>query len=236
MEAVEIIKKYNTKEIIKLLKKHKLNISLEQLLINSINCNRNDLAEYLINNQDIDFDYQDYVDFDCMSMAVSRGNIEIIDLLKDNGVSIFKKYKCDNKTITLISFIRDLPTLKYFEGYFDSKVIKRELSNVIRSTVTTHNIELLDYILKNYKINIKKIKYNTQNKKYSILEITEEVLNGMKNREYRKREMTFYIDELLSNESNKYKKIIKRAYSILKDIELENKEIENYFKYLKQYY
>lgn len=231
MEVVEVFEKYKTRKIIKLINKNKLNISLEEMLLYSINYHRNDLVTYLINNYNIDLNYLDYLDFDFLSVAVSRGNIEVIDLLIQNGVDILKEYKCDKKKLCVAFYVRDLETLKYLENYIDKKEIKKCLDSVIRSTIMSNDIELLDYIITNYKINIKRVKYEIQNKKYNLKELTEEILQSMKNREYRKREMALYISELLP--SRRYKKIEKRAYEILNDIEEETEEIEEFYKYIK---
>ena len=128
-------------------------------------------------------------------------------------------------------FIRDLDTFKYFEKYFDKKDIKNALESIIIVTLNTYNIELLDYIIKKYKVNIKKIKYEVNKKKYNLLEISNEILSGMKNREYRKREMAYYISDLLGN---RYKKVQNRAYHLLEEIEKENIKIEKYNKYIKK--
>ena len=145
---------------------------------------------------------------------------------KINYLIKYKNIKPDE--ILCISFTRDASkSLK--------EKIKKEVNSIVRSTILSHDIELLDYIIKNYKINIKRIKYETQNKKYSLIDITEEVLQGMKNREFRKREFAIYISDLLKP-SHKYKKIINNAFNLLKEIEEENILIENYYKYLKQYY
>lgn len=231
MEVVEVFEKYKTKKIIKLISKDKLNISLEELLMYSINYNRNDLVTYLLNNYNIDLNYLDYLDFDYLSVAVSRGNIDVIELLIQKGVDILKKYKCDKKNFCVAFYVRDLETLIYLENYIDKKEIKKCIDSVIRSTIMSCNIELLDYIITNYKINIKRVKYEIQNKKYNIKELTEEILQSMKNREYRKREMAIYISELLPG--RRYKKIEKRAYEILSEIEEETKKIENFYKYIK---
>lgn len=231
MEVVEVLKKYRTTKIIKLINKNKLDSSLEDILMNSINCNREDIVLYLINTKEIDLDYIDDIGFDFLSSAVCIGNINIVELLIQKGVNVGKKYKCGKKLITVIYYVKDLEMLKHLEKYIEEKEIKKSLESVVRSTVMSHDIKLLDYILNKYKINIKRIKYDIQNKKYNILEITEEVLQSMRNREYRKREMAFYITELLP--SKRYRKIEKRAYEILNKIEEENNEIEGYYRYLK---
>ena len=165
-------------------------------------------------------------------MSVSMGNIEAIDILLQNGIDILKKYKCGRKLVSLTYYVRDLNTLKYLEKHIDKKDIKKDLESVIRSTLMNYNVELLDYILNNYKINIKRIKYELQNKKYNMLELSEEILQSMKNVEYRKREFAYYISDLLP--SKKYRKIEKRAYDILEKIEEENKQIEKYYNYIKK--
>lgn len=231
MEVVEVFEKYKTNKIIKLINKNKLNISLEELLMQSINCYRNDLVEYLINNYNIDLNYLDFLNFDYLSVAVSRGNIEVIDLLIQNNVDILKKYRCDKKNFCVAFYVRDIKTLKYLENYISKKEIKKCLDSIIRSTIMKHDIELLDYIINNYNINIKNVKYEIQDKKYNIKELTEEILQSMKNREYRKREMALYISELLPNK--RYKKIEKKAYDILNDIEKETEEIEKLYNYIK---
>ena len=235
MNTTELIKTKTEEKLIKLLKRKKLDIRIEEILIKAISFNKNKLVRYIIDNYDIDYNYKNEIDYDLISIAVISGNIEIINLLKSKGINLEKKYKYNNKSNTIVSLVRDLDTLKYLEKYIKKEKIKKEVSSIVRSTILSHDIELLDYIIKNYKINIKRIKYETQNKKYSLIDITEEVLQGMKNREYRKREFAIYISDLLKP-SHKYKKIINNAYNLLKEIEEENILIENYYKYLKQYY
>ena len=235
MNIAELIKTKKEEKLIKLLKRNKLDIRIEEILIKAIDFNKNNLVKYIIDNYDIDYNYKNEIDYDLISVAVISGNIEIINLLKNKGINLEKKYKYNNKSNTIISLVRDLDTLKYLEKYIKKEKIKKEVNSIVRSTILSHDIELLDYIIKNYKINIKRIKYETQNKKYSLIDITEEVLQGMKNREFRKREFAIYISDLLKP-SHKYKKIINNAFNLLKEIEEENILIENYYKYLKQYY
>lgn len=235
MNATELIKTKKEEKLIKLLKRNKLDIRIEEILIKAIDFNKNNLVKYIIDNYDIDYNYKNEIDYDLISVAVISGNIEIINLLKNKGINLEKKYKYNNKSNTIVSLVRDLYTLKYLEKYIKKEKIKKEVNSIVRSTILSHDIELLDYIIKNYKINIKRIKYETQNKKYSLIDITEEVLQGMKNREFRKREFAIYISDLLKP-SHKYKKIINNAFNLLKEIEEENILIENYYKYLKQYY
>lgn len=235
MNATELIKTKKEEKLIKLLKRNKLDIRIEEILIKAIDFNKNNLVKYIIDNYDIDYNYKNEIDYDLISVAVISGNIEIINLLKNKGINLEKKYKYNNKSNTIVSLVRDLDTLKYLEKYIKKEKIKKEVNSIVRSTILSHDIELLDYIIKNYKINIKRIKYETQNKKYSLIDITEEVLQGMKNREFRKREFAIYISDLLKP-SYKYKKIINNAFNLLKEIEEENILIENYYKYLKQYY
>lgn len=235
MNTTELIKTKKEEKLIKLLKKNKLDIRIEEILIKAIDSNKNNLVRYIIDNYDIDYNYKNEIDYDLISVAVISGNIEIINLLKSKGINLEKKYKYNNKSNTIVSLVRDLDTLKYLEKYIKKEKIKKEVNSIVRSTILSRDIELLDYVIKNYKINIKRIKYETQNKKYSLIDITEEVLQGMKNREYRKREFAIYISDLLKP-SHKYKKIINNAYNLLREIEEENILIENYYKYLKQYY
>lgn len=231
MEVVEVVKKYKTRKIIKLIKKNKINASLEEILMCSIRYDKNDLIQYIITNENINLDYVDNIGYDFLSLAVSKGNIEVIDLLIQSGIDILRKYKCGRKNVSIIYYVRDIETLKYLENYIDKKEIKKCFESIIRNTIMNRDIELLDYILTNYKVNIKKIKYEIQDKKYNILQLTEEILQSMKNREYRKSEMAFYIAELLP--SRRYKKIRKKAYEILRDIEEENEDIEEFYKYIK---
>lgn len=235
MNIAELIKTKKEEKLIKLLKRNKLDIRIEDILIKAIDFNKNNLVRYIIDNYNIDYNYKNEIDYDLISVAVISGNIEIINLLKNKGINLEKKYKYNNKSNTIVSLVRDLDTLKYLEKYIKKEKIKKEVNSIVRSTILSHDIELLDYIIKNYKINIKRIKYETQNKKYSLIDITEEVLQGMKNREFRKREFAIYISDLLKP-SHKYKKIINNAFNLLKEIEEENILIENYYKYLKQYY
>ena len=232
MKQIEVLKKYKTSKIIKKIKKNKIHISIEEILMFAINQNRNDLVSYILNNEEVDLNYINDIGFDFLSLAVSIGNISAIELLEQNGFDISKKYKCDRKNVTVAYFVKDIKTLKILENYIEEKEIKKSIDSIIRTTIITHNIELLSYILDKYKINLKRIKYDIQKKKYNVLELTDEILQSMKNREYRKREMALYISELLLNK--RYKKIEKRAYEILEKIEEENEEIEKYYKYIKK--
>lgn len=231
MKELEVLEKWKTSKIIKRIEKSKLNISIEEILMVAINSNRNDLVTYILENHEYASDYINDFGFDYLAIAVSSGNLDAIDLLYNNGFNINKKYKCGKKLVTAVYYVRNLETLKHLEKYIDKKEIKNGLESVIRTTVMSDDIKLLDYILRNYKINLKKIKYDIQNKKYNILELTEEMLQSMRNREYRKREFAVYITELLPN--RRYKKIKKRAYDILKKAEEENEKIEKYYNYLK---
>ena len=232
MEEFELIKKWKTSKIIKKIEKNKLNISIEEILMVAINSNRNDLVTYILNNQEYAKDYTNDFGFDYLSVAVSSGNLDAIDLLYNNGFNINKKYKFGKKLVTAVYYVRNLEILKHLEKYIEEKDIRIGLESVIRTTLMSHDVELLDYILNKYKINLKRIKYDIKNKKYNILELTEEMLQSMRSREYRKREFAFYITELLPNK--RYRKIEKRAYEILNNIEKENEEIERYYKYLKK--
>lgn len=231
MKELEVLKKWKTSKIIKKMQKNKLNVYIEEILMFAINFNRTDLVTYILENLEYAKDYTNDFNHDYLSSAVSRGNIDIIKILQENNFDIQKKYKYGRKIVSLVYYIRDLETLKYLEKYIDKKQIKKDLENVIRTTITRNDIELLDYIINNYKIDLKKIKYSIQNKKYNILELTEEILQSMKNREFRKKEFAYYIYDLLPD--RKYKKIKKRAYDILKKAEEENEKIEKYYDYLK---
>lgn len=232
MEVMELLKKYKTTKIIKLINKNKLDVSLEDLLMEAINCNKKDLVVYLLDNKNIYINYINDLNYDYLSMAVSRGNIEIIELLLKKYFDISRKYEVDNKKVSIIYFVRDLETLKYLENFMNKKEIKKDLESVISATLMNYNIELLEYILTNYKVNITRIKYKIQDKNYNMLELSEEILQSMKNREYRKRELALYISDLLSGK--RYRKIEKRAYQLLEKIEKENQEIEKYYKYIKK--
>ncbi len=226
MEIVEVLKKYKTTKIIRLIKKGKIN--KEEALMSSIILNKDEIAFYILDNYDIDLDYTDISGSDFLEVATRYGNIEVIKKL---GVDINRKYKCGKKELCVMIFIRDLNTFKYFEKHFDKKEIKKSLEYIIKSTLMNYNIELLDYIVKKYKVNIKKIKYEVNKKKYNLLEMSNEILSGMKNREYRKREMAYYISDLLGK---RYKKVQKRAYHLLEEIEEENIKIEKYNKYIRK--
>lgn len=227
---MNLLRKIKTTRIIR--KINRLDISLEELLMLELNNNNNNKIKYILNNYVINLDYVNNLGYDFLSLAVSKGNIEFIESLIENNININKKYKCGKKLVPVTYYVKDIETLKYLEKYIDKKEIRKSIESIIKTTLTSYDIKLLDYIIKNYSVNLNKIKYNIQNKKYNILELTEEILQGMKNREYRKREMAFYISELLLNK--RYKKIEKRAYEILSKTEEEIIEIEEYYKYIKK--
>lgn len=232
MEIIEILKTYNEDKIIKLIKKNKLNINLEELLIQSTNLGNNKLSNYLI-NKGVSFEYKDNLDDDCYLIAVMRGNINIIKNLMSKGLNLYKKYTIYNHETYAISEIRDLNTFKFFEeNELPKKVFNKCIEDIVCNTVSTHNIELLSYLIENYKINITKFVYKTPNKNYSILDRTEELINKMQDNEKRKREMVFFIEEVFNNK--KYAKEIQRAYQYLNALEQENKELNKYYKFIKE--
>ena len=141
----EVLKRYKTSKIIKLLKKGKLN--LEDVLIYSIKYSISDLFNYILDNYNIDLDYTNGHGSDFLEIATSYGNTNAIEKLKNIGADINKKYKCGRKNLSIMIFIRDLDTFQYFENYFDKKEIKSCLESIIISTMVSYNVELLDYII-----------------------------------------------------------------------------------------
>ena len=92
MMITEIFKKYNEDEIIELIKKNKLNVSLEELLTSSVALGNNKLSNYLI-NEGVSFEYKDKLDYNCYLMAVNCGNIDIIKSLLSKRLNLYKKFK-----------------------------------------------------------------------------------------------------------------------------------------------
>ncbi len=225
MDIIDLLHNYKEEKIIKLIEKNKLEVNLEELLIKSVNVGNDKLSNYLIDNG-ISFEYQDYLGFDCYLMAVTRGNINIIKKLMTKGLNLYKKYNIDNEDTYAISFINDLETFKFFEEQkLPKEVFNKCVERIVNRTITTHDIELLSYLIDNYKIDITKFTY-------SVLEKTKELRDSMKEREKRRREMTYFIDDIFSDK--KYKKEIKKAFDSLKDLEQENKEIEKYYNFVKE--
>lgn len=106
---------YTEEEIINRIKGNEIEEDLRELLISAINCNKNKVARYLI-DLNIAYDYMNYYEYDAYITAVSRGNIEIIELLEKKGLNLLRVYNIDSQEQTALSFIRDLDTLKYFES------------------------------------------------------------------------------------------------------------------------
>lgn len=226
---------YTEEEIINRIKGNEIEEDLRELLISAINCNKNKVARYLI-DLNVVYDYMNYYEYDAYITAVSRGNIEIIELLEKKGLNLLKVYNIDSQEQTALSFIRDLDTLKYFESKkLPKEYIMNSLEDIARTTVMSHNLELLRYLVDNYKLDLKKVSYNTPNKNYSLLEQSESVLKSMSEKLTRKREMTFFADELLYGENN-YDRIIKKAYDRLNEFESEIEEIKEYNNYIKKEY
>lgn len=225
MDIIDLLHNYKEEKIIKLIEKNKLEINLEELLIKSVNVGNDKLSNYLI-DKGISFEYQDYLSFDCYLMAVTRGNINIIKKLMAKGLNLYKKYNIDNEDTYALSFVNDLETFKFFEEQkIPKEVFNKCVERIVNRTITTHDIELLSYLIDNYKIDITKFTY-------SVLEKTKELRDSMKEREKRRREMTYFIDEIFSDK--KYKKEIKKAFDKLKELEQENKEIEKYYNFVKE--
>lgn len=231
MEIIEILKKYNEDKLIKLIKKNKLNINLEELLIESVNVGYNKLSNYLI-NKGVSFEYKDNLDYDCYLMAVTRGNIDIIKNLIVRGLNLYKKYTIDNEDTYAISFVMDLETFKFFEEHkLPKEIFDKCIEKIVCNTIP-HNVELLSHLIENYHIDITKFVYKTPYKNYTILDKTKELLDNMLEKEKMKREMTFFIDSVFCD--RKYSKEIKRAYENLKEIEKENKNLAKYYQYVKK--
>ena len=113
-------RRYNQKEekLIKLLKRNKLDIRIEEILIKAIDFNKNNLVRYIIDNYNIDYNYKNEIDYDLISVAVISGNIEIINLLKNKGINLEKKYKYNNKSNTIISNLFLFNNLINFSSFF----------------------------------------------------------------------------------------------------------------------
>lgn len=232
MDIIDLLHNYKEEKIIKLIAKNKLEVNLEELLIKSVNIGNDKLSNYLI-DKGISFEYQDYLCFDCYLMAVMRGNINIIKKLMTKGLNLYKKYHIDNEDVYAISYINDLDTFKFFEEQMMPKeVFNKSIERIVNRTVTTHNIELLSYLIVNYKIDIAKFVYKTPDKSYTILERTKELRDSMKERENRRREMTYFIDDVFCDK--KYQKEKKKAFASLKKLEQENQEIEKYYNFIKE--
>ncbi len=165
-------------------------------------------------------------------MAVNRGNIYIIKNLIEKGLNLYKKYTFDNEDTYAISYVKDLRTFRFFEGnQLPKKVFDKCIEKIVCSTIFTHDIELLSYLIENYNIDITKFIYKTPAKNYTIYEKTKELLDSMLEKEKLKREMTFFIDSIF--DEKKYSKEIKKAYENLQAIEKENKELSKYYQFIK---
>ena len=232
MKIVETLKKYNEEKLIKLIKKNKLNINLEELLIESVNVGYNKLSIYLI-NKGVSFEYKNNLDYDCYLMAVSRGNINIIKSLMTKGLNLFKKYTIDKEDTYAISYVIDLDTFKFFEEHkLPKEIFDNCIEKIVCNTICFYDVELLSYLIDNYHIDITKFFYKTPYKNYTILDKTKELLDNMLEKEKRKREMTFFIDSIFCDK--KYSKEIKRTYENLREIEKENKNLTKYYQFIKK--
>ena len=230
-----LFRSYTEEEIINLINENKVEEDLRDLLISSINCRKNKIAKHLI-DLNVPYDYLDKLQYDAYLMAVARGSTEIIKKLQEKGLNLFKKYNIDNKELTALSFIKDLDTLHFFEQNGATKnKIEESSGDIVRGTIMYHNLELLKYLIDTYSIDITKIFYTTPSKSYTILEKSEEILNFMSDKLTRRREMTFFADELLYGEEN-YDRIIKKAYQRLSELENDIKEIKEYHEYVNSLY
>ena len=229
---MEILKKYNEDELIELINNNKLNTNLEELLIESVNLGYNKLSNYLINNG-VSYEYINNLDFDCYLMAVYRGNIDIIKKLMTKGLDLYKKYNIDDEDVYALSYVIDLETFKFFESQkLPKDIFDKSIEKIVYNTIIPHNIELLSYLILNYHLDITKFVYKIENKSYNILDKTKEYLDNMLDAEKRKREMTYFIDSIFSDE--KYATEIKRAYEILNELQKENEDLKQYYQYIKE--
>ena len=221
---------FSDKKLIHLIKKNKINIPLEELFIYSINLERNNLTKYLIKNKNIDLNYKKQYHWDALVTAIVNGNIFAIDLLKENGIDIKRNYIEYDKELCVLSRIRDLDTFKYFEKNVDVKYIKKSLNEIVGNTLVIHNLELLDYVVKKYNVDLTKIKYD----KHNFLMDVEHFMSIMNKTEEKRRMQVDFVYELVKGKEKKYKKIIDKANKYLESIQRENREIKEYYQYVKE--
>ena len=226
----EAIYKSSDKKLIKLIKKNKINIPLEELFIFSINLERNNLTKYLIENENIDLNYRRKYDWDALVTAIVNGNIFAIELLKEKGIDIKRNYIEYDKELCVLARIRDLDTLKYFENNVDVKYIKKSLNDIVSNTLVIHDLELLDYVVKKYNVKLTKIKYDKDN---FLLDV-EHFMAIMEKVENKRSRQVEFVYELIKGKEKKYNKIIEKAKKYLNSIQKENIEIKKYYKYVKE--
>lgn len=228
MDTVTILKEQNEEDVIKMLENKTLNCNVNQLFIDTIYLNKIKIANYLIDK--IDKNYTNEVGLDILQIAVLSSNLDVIKLLHENNFNFDKFYfDCMDKGAHIISSIGFLNVFKYFEdlGYIEK--YKNELDNIILRVL---NLELVKYIVEKYDVDVTKIVYETPDKNYTLLEHLEDLYGRLKESEKRKREMAFFVDDILQGEDC-YDRVVKRAYALLEKLENDNKEFHKYLMYIK---
>lgn len=231
MEFNELFNKYSEHKLIKLIKKDKYKYSLEELLLYSIKTKKNKLTEYLISKENVDLNYKPKYGWDSLVTAIFNGNLFVIELLKQKGIDIKRNFTEYDSEVSSLKYIRDLNTLKYFESNLDKSYIEKVINDIVCNTLVSHNIELLDYVVRKYNIKFTKIKYDKDN---FLLDV-EHFMGIMENLEKEKRKQVNFVCTLLDGEK-KYSKILKKAEQILESIINERKEIREYYNYVKEKY
>lgn len=153
MKTYKLIEEDNVKKVKKILEKQKNLSSKYELLFEAIKFRKNKVAKYIINNEDIDFNYK-YNYLDIVEVCILNNNIEILDLLKQKNVDLYREYDTKSGKVNNLDHIRDLEIFKYFENNIDKKILKQGLKTIIGCTIYSMNCELLDYIIKNYNIKL----------------------------------------------------------------------------------
>lgn len=231
MEFHELFNKYNEDGLIKLIKKNKYKGSLEELFLYSINTKKNKLVEYLINEENVDLNYKTKYGWDSLVTAIINGNLFVIELLKQKGVDIKRNFLEYDREVCSLKYIRDLDTLKYFESNVDKKHIKKVKNDIVCNTLVSHDVELLDYVVKQYSVKLSNVKYDKDN---FLLDV-EHFMGIMKNLEKERAKQVSFVSLLLKGEK-KYSKILMKAEKVLESIINENREIEKYYNYVKEKY
>ena len=228
IQLEHLLKKYKEEKIIKLICKKKIKYSNEEILYAAIDFNKNKIVKHIIENEKVDLNYKTYYDTSILAISTIKGNLIALDLLKKHNIDLCGEYKTTHTTSNNLCHIQNLETLKYFEKNVDREILKKNLDPIISYTIFSNDIELLDYIIKNYKLKLNKLNYNLKDN-------VESYKNRMKERENKLRDKVFFTLEILPDK-RKYKIIRNNALERLDSISKENEKIEKYYNYIEKCY
>lgn len=228
MDVYDFLRKYRESKIVKLIKNKKIEYQNEELLFASINMQKHNVINYIINNEKVNFNYLNENNTSILDIATQRDDYKTLDLLKIHNIDLYKEHKDRDYLINNLQSINTLDTLKYYENNIDKKLLKKNIEYIIMNTAVNSDIDFLEYIVKNYNIKLSKLKENLLEFSLSLKQKSSERLDKI-------FEYNNYISMILPHKK-KYNKIFKNASEYF-NLNLDKKEKRRqYYEYVKKEY